>query len=327
MSTDRDVTRIVRSWLHEDAYEDADRILNLVLDEIDTTPQRSPSWLARRFPPMNSTMRIALAVAAVVAIAIVGVSLLIPKNVGNPTESPSPTAIPNGLYETVVPETELATDDLGQCPCTWGFTVDGDQFGLTGPGEEPTRVEFSGDQMTLPDWNAGQADPAISVTWVFDAAAQTVTFSGMVGGSDNDRLVFERTWVKVATASPPRLDRLPDGQLAAGSYEIDQVFPVRLTFTVPSGFEHGRGASYGVGIQGNPGGRGIEFQIASNVFPDPCHFTSRAGRSTHWWQRRRPGHGDDKPGRLPSRAGHGHHDRWPSGQGVRSDQRDRSSEL
>ena len=41
MSTDRDVTRIVRSWLHEDAYEDADRILNLVLAEIDTTPQRS----------------------------------------------------------------------------------------------------------------------------------------------------------------------------------------------------------------------------------------------------------------------------------------------
>ena len=61
MSTDRDVTtRIVRSWLHEDAHEDADRILNLVLDEIDTTPQRRPGWLARRFPPMNSTTRIAL---------------------------------------------------------------------------------------------------------------------------------------------------------------------------------------------------------------------------------------------------------------------------
>jgi hypothetical protein len=274
MSTDRDVTRIVRSWLHEDAHEDADRVLNLVLDEIDTTPQRSPSWLARRFPPMNSTMRIALAVAAVVAIAVVGVSLLIPKNVGNPTPSATATAIPNGLYETIVPETEQARDDLGACPCTWAFSIDGDQFGLTGPGEQPTRVEFSGDQMTLPEWNPGQADPAISVRWVFDAEAQTATLSGMVGGTDDDRFVFERTWVKVATASPPRLDRLPEGQLAAGSYEIDRVFPVRLTFTVPNGFEHGQGASYGVGIQGNPSGRGIEFQIASNVFPDPCHFSS-----------------------------------------------------
>ena len=274
MSADRDVTRIVRSWLHEDAYENADRILNLVLDEIDTTPQRSPSWLARRFPPMNSTMRIALAVAAVAAIAVVGVSLLLPGNIGNPTESPSPTAIPNGLYETVVPRTEQAADSQGFCPCTWGFTLDGDQFGLTGPGEQPTRVEFSGDQMTLPDWDPDLADPAISVRWVFDAAAQTVTFSGMVGGTENDRLVFERTWVKVAAASPPRLDRLPDGQLAAGTYEIDAVFPVRLTFTVPDGFGHGRGASDGVGIQGDPGGRGIEFQIASNVYPDPCHSST-----------------------------------------------------
>src|SRR4029079_16026040 len=154
------------------------------------------------------TMRIALAVAAVVAIAVVGVSLLITQNVGNPTESPTATAIPNGLYETVVPETELVSDDLGQCPCTWGFTVNGDQFGLTGPGEEPTRVEFSGDQMTLPDWDQAQADPAISFRWDFDAAAQTVTFSGMAGGTDNDRVVFERTWVKVAAASPPRLDRV-----------------------------------------------------------------------------------------------------------------------
>jgi hypothetical protein len=125
--------------------------------------------------------------------------------------------------------------------------------------------------MTLPDWDQAQADPAISFRWAFDAAAQTVTFSGMAGGTDNDRVVFERTWVKVATASPPRLDRLPEGQLAAGAYEIDAVFPVRLTFTVPNGFEHGIGASDGVGIQGNPGGRGIEFQIASNVYPDPCH--------------------------------------------------------
>jgi hypothetical protein len=125
--------------------------------------------------------------------------------------------------------------------------------------------------MTLPDWNSGQADPTIRVRWVFDAAAQAVTFTDMVGGTAGDRLVFERTWTKVATASPPRLDRRPTGILGAGTYEIDAVFPVRLFFTVPSGFEHGRGASDGVGIQGNPSGKGIEFQIASNVFPDPCH--------------------------------------------------------
>jgi len=170
MSADRDVTGIVRSWLHEDAYEDADRILNLVLDEIDTTPQRRASWLARRFPPMNNNlMRVALVAAVLVVAVIIGANLIQQPSVG-----PSPSV-----------------------------------------------------------------EPSLSP-------------------------------VPSATA-PPRLDMLPTGILNAGTYEIDAAFPVRLIFTVPDGFEHGRGAADGVGIQGNPGGRGIEFQIASNVYPDPCH--------------------------------------------------------
>jgi hypothetical protein len=167
MSADRDVTRIVRSWLHEDAHEDADRVLNEVLEQIDTTPQRRVNWLARRFPPMNNNLvRVALVAAALVVAVIVGANLLPRSGVGS------------------------------------------QQSDTPGPSITPT---------------------------------------------------------------PPLLNTLPDGDLAAGTYEIDAVFPVRLTFTVPAGFGHGRGASDGVGIQGNPSGRGIEFQIASNVYPDPCH--------------------------------------------------------
>ena len=75
MSTDRDVTRIVRSWLHEDAHEDADRVLDLVLDLVDTTPQRRASWLARRVPTMNNYARLGLVAAAVLAVVIVGIGL------------------------------------------------------------------------------------------------------------------------------------------------------------------------------------------------------------------------------------------------------------
>ena len=56
MSTDNDVARSLRSWLREDRYEDADRVLDVVFDQIPATPQRSASWLARRFPIMNSNM-------------------------------------------------------------------------------------------------------------------------------------------------------------------------------------------------------------------------------------------------------------------------------
>lgn len=107
MSTDRDVTRIVRSWLHEDAHEDADRILNLVLDEIDTTPQRRASWLARRFPIMNnSIVRLGIAAAAVVLAVIVGINLLPGGNTGGPDATPSPSAqsSPVSLPFTTVPK-------------------------------------------------------------------------------------------------------------------------------------------------------------------------------------------------------------------------------
>jgi hypothetical protein len=177
VSTERDVERIVRSWMDEGVNALPDRVLDLVLDQLPATPQRRAGWLARRFPPMNNTLvRVALVAAVLVVAVIVGANLLQQPSVGpSPSVEPSASAAPS------------------------------------------------------------------------------------------------------ATASPPpRLDLIPTGVLAPGTYEIDLAFPVRLTFTVPDGFEHGRGGSDGVGIQGNLGGRGIEFQIASNVYPDPCHSSAGA---------------------------------------------------
>jgi hypothetical protein len=98
MSADRDVTRIVRSWLHEDAHEDADRILNLVLDEIDTTPQRRASWLARRTPTLNNYARFGFIAAAVALAAVIGIGLF-GNSVGDseptPTASPTPSLAPS----------------------------------------------------------------------------------------------------------------------------------------------------------------------------------------------------------------------------------------
>jgi hypothetical protein len=96
MSTDRDVSRIVRSWLREDAHEDADRVLDSVLDQLETTPQRRTIWFVRRFPEMNNAVRIALAAAAVVIIAFLGLRYLAPADVGGPND-PTPTPTPTRL--------------------------------------------------------------------------------------------------------------------------------------------------------------------------------------------------------------------------------------
>lgn len=100
MSADRDTTRIVRSWLRAEENESADRVLNFVLDQLDTTPQRRVTWWpARRFPTLNNSVRIALAAAAAVAAIVIGVSVFSGRNVGDeqPAPSLSPTPAATGL--------------------------------------------------------------------------------------------------------------------------------------------------------------------------------------------------------------------------------------
>ena len=91
---DRDVNRAIRSWLHEDRHEDASRLAEAVLDQVDTIPQRRATWWPRwRTPIMNRIVTIGLAAAAVVVIAtFVGARLF-----GSPTGragSESTSALP-----------------------------------------------------------------------------------------------------------------------------------------------------------------------------------------------------------------------------------------
>lgn len=101
MSTDRDATRIVRSWLKEDAHEDATRLLNAVLDQVDTAPQRRASWLARRLPTMNKTLRTLSFAAVIVGAVLVAYALLPRSNVGGPPASPSATVSPSASLSEV----------------------------------------------------------------------------------------------------------------------------------------------------------------------------------------------------------------------------------
>jgi len=117
MSADRDVNRIVRSWLNEDAYEDATRVLDAVLDQIDTTPQRRAIWPVWRFLTMSSAMRIGVAAVAVIAIALIGINLYRGSGVGSsPSDSPRASAPPEPT-QTPIPAvltrpTDMPTDGV-----------------------------------------------------------------------------------------------------------------------------------------------------------------------------------------------------------------------
>ena len=96
MSTDHDAKRIVRSWLHEDRHEDADRVLGAVLDQVKTTPQHRPRWSVGGMLTMNKFLAAGLGAAAVVAVLFIGAQLRNTPIPGGPsgTQSAAPSEAP-----------------------------------------------------------------------------------------------------------------------------------------------------------------------------------------------------------------------------------------
>lgn len=95
MSSDRNVARVVESWLEEGPTVLPDRVLDAVEARLPATHQRRAGWLARRVPIMSSnTFRFGLAVAVVIVVAIVGYQLLPSGGTGGPQATPTPTVAP-----------------------------------------------------------------------------------------------------------------------------------------------------------------------------------------------------------------------------------------
>lgn len=140
MSTDRDTTRIVRSWLEDGVTALPDRVLDTVLDQLPATPQRRSWWPTWRSNRMNTYAKLLAAAAAVLVVAVVGYQFL-PRNGGiggQPTITPSPsqallargtfTAQVGGGYTVVLDATGGASSVTGSMVVSQatngGFTVD-----------------------------------------------------------------------------------------------------------------------------------------------------------------------------------------------------------
>jgi hypothetical protein len=158
VSTDRDVDRIVRSWMDEGVTQLPDRVLDLVLDQVPSTPQRRSWWPARRFTIMNTYARLGLVAAAVVVAVAIGIGIYGRSNsVGPPVPTPSLTASPtpaaNPLAGTwVAPETTCAQQNA---------TV-----GAAG---------FTAEDLASSGWNCGSAS---KFSIVFDGLPVAATIRG-----------------------------------------------------------------------------------------------------------------------------------------------------
>ena len=129
MSADRDMTRIVRSWLRTDEHESAGRVLDIVLAALDTTPQRRrPLLTAWRIDPVSTYTKLALAATAAVVVAVVGYSLFSKtgSGPGGPPASATPRPTPTPSEPAFPPEGDLA---IGR----HFLTVEGIRFSIEVP--------------------------------------------------------------------------------------------------------------------------------------------------------------------------------------------------
>jgi len=236
MTTEHDSrTRIVLSWLHEDAHENAERYLLRALDEVDTTPQRRLWWPAGRTNRMNSYAKLIAAGAGVLVVAIVGYQLLTPSATpsgpaastapsATTTSSPSPSPSPDvGAVCTPAPLKfdPNAIDLTG----AWAGDDDGVYYvrqldkvvwwnGMSdreSPPEALGRVwnnvgrgEIKDDLSIVADWSdvpRGGADGGGTVTFQIgpDSAGNIqITTTSQTGSGRGDTL-----WVRCAPGFPP----------------------------------------------------------------------------------------------------------------------------
>ena len=124
MTTNKEMERIVRSWLEPGLTTITDDVLDPVLDQLPATPQRRPWWPARRIAHMSAFAKFAMAAAAVVVVAVVGYDLLAAAGNGQIGAGPSPSADPSSSPPPLVPT---------------GSTIDAGRY----PGRPPSRTSRS----------------------------------------------------------------------------------------------------------------------------------------------------------------------------------------
>ena len=222
MSADRDADRIVRSWLEEGVTTLPDRVLDAVLDEIPATPQRRVTWWpARRLFDMNKALAYGVAAAAIVIVAILGISALAPNGLNVGDQAPSPTATPTPTRPPTAPTGGLDPGTYRVAEFTRRA------FTITVPSGWTREDNFVSKGTGTAEANAFEGNGVYLATWtVSHVYADSCQWEGALGEA---RSVAE---VTEALAEQTGHDTTGPTETQLGGYPA-----TRFEFSVPSGFD------------------------------------------------------------------------------------------
>ena len=113
MSTEREMTHIVRSWLDEGVTQLPDRVLDAVLDQVPATRQRRSTWWPARRLSVDTIIKFGLAAAVAAVVVLIGInSLGGTSSVGGPGVEPTPAPEASIAEPTATPEPSSTPESL-----------------------------------------------------------------------------------------------------------------------------------------------------------------------------------------------------------------------
>ncbi len=176
MTRERDIDRILDHWFAERPTEVADRVLDEVADRIGLQPQQ-PAWRALwRDNHVNTYLKYAAAVAAVILVAVVGFAVLRPfsgSNVGGGTATPSPSQVAS-------PSPSTSPSASAAFPA-WFTTSDIGGAGILPAGSQTTRSFMPGSTFTVPEGWVNDSDEAGAYRLFPDTPANQAEFAASGG--------------------------------------------------------------------------------------------------------------------------------------------------
>ena len=216
---DRDVSRAIRSWLHEDRHEDASRVAGAVLDKVEAPPRRRASWWpARRTSPMNKIAGFGLAAAAVVVVVLIGAQLLGSPGGGTGGPGGEPPPIPSASAAEPTPNPTTSPYAEGGLPEGPFLILDG----LDDDGETvhpPLTITIP-----APGWNGEESGGILLKDWVGAEGD-----AGMIIFAQPEYVVFDDPcdWASTSGTTVATVDEFVAALAAQPSREASE--PVDVT--------------------------------------------------------------------------------------------------